>query len=58
MNAAIYTASVETYKEQELVAAVDANYAAGRKRLERQYAGQPRQPDTFMRRYKFDSSTS
>ena len=60
LNAAFYTGSVETYKKlRENVAAVDATYTArigngwdGRVRLRR--ASQ----DTFMRRYKFDGSTS
>ena len=60
LNAVLYTASVETYKKnRELVAAVDVNYAARigngwdvNMRLNR--ASQ----DTFLRRYKFDSSTS
>ena len=60
LNAAIYTASVETYKKnRELVAAVDANYAA---RIGNGWNVNMRvnraSQDTFMRRYKFDSSTS
>ena len=60
LNAAIYAASVETYKKnRESVAAIDAIYTArigngwdSKVRLNR--ASQ----DTFMRRYKFDGSTS
>ena len=60
LNAALYTASVETYKKnRESVAAIDANYAERigsgwdvNVRLKR--ASQ----DTFLRRYKFDNSKS
>jgi len=60
LNAAIYTASVETYKKnREAVGAVDATFTSTlgddwrlKARLNR--ASQ----DTFMRRYNFDDSTS
>ena len=60
LNAAIYTASVETYKKnREAVGAVDATFRSTlgnswklRTRLNR--ASQ----DTFMRRYNFDDATS
>ena len=60
LDAVLYTASVETYKKnRELVAAVDANYAA---RIGNGWdvnmRPNPCQSDTFLRRYKFNSSTS
>ena len=60
LNAAIYTASVETYKKnRESVAAIDASYTA---RIGNGWDSKIRvnraSQDTFMRRYKFDSSTS